>query len=211
MEGGISNKITLSFFGESADDDVKKIFIGVFPANFVNRFISFHNMISESIPKYPFVIMNTDRSDKKGTNWYSFFDLHPKKEIFTFDSFGFGGFKKFVIQDDQKFINKIFYGVEKFDKKDNKVTLVTLRFSIPEYKKLKIFDKLSETTVDLLHLINEYGKKRLRNEFILHLVDDQLQMVEKDTCGMYQIYLCVTLFNLLDKINQREKPEQENN
>ena len=54
-------------------------------------------------------------------------------------------------------------------------------------------------------------KKRLRNEFILHLVDDQLQMVEKDTCGMYQIYLCVTLFNLLDKINQREKPEQENN
>ena len=88
---------------------------------------------------------------------------------------------------------------------------MTLRFSIPEYKKLKNFDKLSETTVDLLHLINEYGKKRLRNEFILHLVDDQLQMVEKDTCGMYQIYLCVTLFNLLDKINQREKPEQENN
>ena len=88
---------------------------------------------------------------------------------------------------------------------------MTLRFSIPEHKKLKIFDKLSETTVDLLHLINEYGKKRLRNEFILHLVDDQLQMVEKDTCGMYQIYLCVTLFNLLDKINQREKPEQENN
>ena len=86
MEGGISNKITLSFFAESADDDVKKIFIGVFPANFVNRFISFHNMISESIPKYPFVIMNTDRSDKKGTNWYSFFDVHPKKEIFTFDS-----------------------------------------------------------------------------------------------------------------------------
>ena len=86
MEVGISNKITLSFFAESADDDVKKIFIGVFPANFVNRFISFHNMISESIPKYPFVIMNTDRSDKKGTNWYSFFDLHPKKEIFTFDS-----------------------------------------------------------------------------------------------------------------------------
>ena len=88
---------------------------------------------------------------------------------------------------------------------------MTLRFSIPEYKKLKISDKLSETTVDLLHVINEYGKKRLRNEFILHLVDDQLQMVEKDTCGMYQIYLCVTLFNLLDKINQREKPEQENN
>ena len=88
-----------------------------------------------------------------------FLNLHPKKEIFLFDHFGFEGFKEFVIQDDQKIINKIFYGVQKFDKKDNQITLVTLKFSIPEYKKLKSFDKLSETTVDLLHLINEYGKK----------------------------------------------------
>ena len=50
-----------------------------------------------------------------------------------FYSFGFEGFKEFVIQDDQKIINKIFYGVEKFDKKDNKITLVTLRFSIPKH------------------------------------------------------------------------------
>ena len=37
-----------------------------------------------------------------------------------FDSFGFKGFKEFVIQNDKKIINKIFYRVEKFDKKDNK-------------------------------------------------------------------------------------------
>lgn len=67
---------------------------------------------------------------------------------------------------------------------------MTLRFSIPEYKKLKIFDKLSKTSVDLLHLINKYGKRhRLRNEVIVHLVDDELEMIEKDTCVMYQIYL----------------------
>ena len=88
-------------------------------------------------------------------HWWSFLDLHPKKEILMFDSFGFEGFKEFVIQDDQKIINKIFYGVENFDKKDNKITLVTLRFSIPEYKKLKNMDKLSKTTVYLLHLINQ--------------------------------------------------------
>ena len=82
----------------------------------------------------------------------------------SFDSFGFEGFRKFVVQDDQKIINKVFYGVEKCDKKDNKITLVTQRFPIPEYKKLKNFGKLSETTVDLLHLINEYGKKHsIRN------------------------------------------------
>ena len=66
---------------------------------------------------------------------------------------------------------------------------MTLRFSIPEYKKLKNFDKLIKTSVDLLHLINKYGKtQRLRNEVIVHLVDDQLQTIEKHTCGMYQIY-----------------------
>ena len=76
-----------------------------------------------------------------------------------FDSFGFEGFKEFVIQDDQTIINKIFYGVEKFDKKDNKITLVTLRFSIVEYRKLNNFYKLSKTTDDLMPMINEYGKK----------------------------------------------------
>ena len=122
-----------------------------------------------------------------------------KKEIFMFESFHFKGFKEFVIQDDQKIINKIFYGVEKLDKKGYKITLVILRFSIPEYKKLKNFNKLSETTVDLLHLINGYGKKhRLRNELIVHVVDDQLQMIEESTCGMYQIYFYVNLFNQVD-------------
>ena len=44
---------------------------------------------------------------------------------------------------------------------------------------------LSETTIDLLHLINEYGKKhKLKNNVIVHLVDNQLQMIEKDTCRM---------------------------
>ena len=88
MEGGISNKTIVCFFAESGNDDVIKN-IGVFSANFVNRFISFHGMISESGTKYPFTIINTDQSDKKGTHWWSFLDFHPKKEIFKFDSFVF--------------------------------------------------------------------------------------------------------------------------
>ena len=124
-----------------------------------------------------------------------------------FDSFGFEGFKEFVIQDDQTIINKIFYGVEKFDKKDNKITLVTLRFSIVEYRKLDNFYKLSKTTDDLTHMINEYGKKHnLRSEVLIHLVNDQLQMIEKDTCEIYQIYFYVNLFNSLENSSMlREK------
>ena len=76
---------------------------------------------------------------------------------------------------------------------------MALIFSIPEYIKLKNFDKLSETAVDLLHLISEYGRKhRVRNEVIVHLVDDQLQMIKKDTHGVYQIYFYINLFNPLD-------------
>ena len=76
---------------------------------------------------------------------------------------------------------------------------MALIFSIPEYIKLKNFDKLSETAVNLLHLISEYGRKhRVRNEVIVHLVDDQLQMIKKDTHGVYQIYFYINLFNPLD-------------
>ena len=64
-----------------------------------------------------FIIMNTDHSYKKGTHWWSFLDLHPKKEIFLFDSFGFEGFKEFLLRDDRKTLNKILYGIKKFEKK----------------------------------------------------------------------------------------------
>ena len=83
----------------------------VFSFQLCKSFISFHDMICKSGTKYPFVIMNTDGTNKKGTHRWSFLNLYPKKEIFMFDSFGFKVFKEFVIEDDQKIINKIFYGV----------------------------------------------------------------------------------------------------
>ena len=41
-------------------------------------------------------------------------------------------------------------------------------------------------------------KNKLRNQVIFHLIDDQLQMIEKEICGIYQIYFNVNLFNPLD-------------
>ena len=79
---GISNKTSVKFFTEKTSDDVKKNFIGVFPSNFVTRFIIFHSMLIDFDSQYPFVIMNTDQSDKKGTHWWSFLDLYPKKRSF---------------------------------------------------------------------------------------------------------------------------------
>ena len=74
-------------------------------------------MMIEAKSNYPFIIMNTDRSDKKGTHWWSFLELHTKKEIFLFDSFSFEGFKEFILDDDRNILNKILCGIEKFDLK----------------------------------------------------------------------------------------------
>ena len=158
-------------------------------------------MLIDSGAQYPFVIMNTVQVIK---------NLHPKKEIFLFDSFDFDGFKEFALQNDQKVLNKILYVIKNFNKKDNKITLINVRFSMKEYEKIKNMNRLSETTIDLLHLMNEYEKKhRHKNEVIVHLVDNQLQMIERDTCRRYQIYFYVNFFNQLENsgIINEEKSE----
>ena len=122
-------------------------------------------------------------------------DLHPRKEIFLFDSFGFTGFQKFVIDNDIKILNKILFGIEKFEKKDKKITLISLKFSMLEYEKIKTGHRLRETTQDLLHLMYKYGKLHNINDIVnVHAVDDQLQEIYSDTCGIFQLYF---YYNLL--------------
>ena len=41
-------------------------------------------------------------------------------------------------------------------------------------------------------------KYKLKNELTVNLVDDQLQVINRNTCGMYQIYFYVNLFNPLE-------------
>ena len=193
---GISNEAIEDFFEKVNDEDLKNNFIGVFPSNFINKFISYHSIIkNRSKVKYPFIIMNTDRSDRAGTHWWSFLDLHPKKEIFLFDSFGFEGLKKFIIDNDKKLLNKVLFNLNNFKKTDRKITLISLKFSMREYE--KISDKqLKTTTQDLLHLMYEFGKlHNIQDEITVFSLDDQLQKIETDTCGIFQIYFYYNLFN----------------
>ena len=149
--------------------------------------------------RYPFMIMNTDRSDKNGTHWWSFLNLHEKKEIFLFDSFGFEGFKEFIIDNDRNILNKILFGIEKLKKKDKKVTLITLKFSVIEYEKIRNGHRLTPLVQDLLHLMNEFGKlHKIKDIIKVHLIDDQLQKIETDTCGMFQLYFYFNLFMSLE-------------
>ena len=61
---------------------LKKKIGGIFPSHFITKFITFHRMMNEKSTRYSFVIMNTDRSDKKGMHWLNFLGLHAKKKYF---------------------------------------------------------------------------------------------------------------------------------
>ena len=192
---GISNDAVIDFIENQEDEDLKENFVGVFPSNYIIKFISFHEMAKKKTKKYPFIIMNTDRSDKSGTHWWSCLDLHQKKEIFLFDSFGFTGFQKFVIDNDIRILNKILFGIQKFKKKDQKITIISLKFSMKEYEKIKTGHRLRPTTQDLLHLIYEYGRLHNIKDFVtIYSVDNQLQRIETDACGIFQLYFYYNLF-----------------
>ena len=64
MSKGISNIQIEKAFRDLDDEDVNDNFVGVFPANYINRFIDYKTMILEKKGKYPFIIAKTDRSDK---------------------------------------------------------------------------------------------------------------------------------------------------
>ena len=115
-----------------------------------------------------------------------------------FDSYGFTGFKSFIIDDDKNIISRILYGINKFNKKDDIVTLISLNFSVDAYQNLNRSEltKLSTAAEDLFHLINEFEKSHnIKNEIVLYPVDDQLQESTPDTCGIFQLNFCKNLFD----------------
>ena len=50
--------------------------------------------------------------------------LNLKLTFFFFDSFGIGGLKNFIVQDDRKDIEKILFGTTQMTSTDNKITLL---------------------------------------------------------------------------------------
>ena len=92
------------------------------------------------------------------------------------------------------------FNLNKFRKNDRKITLISLTFSMREYEKIKDLKELRTTTQDLLHLMYEFGKlHNIENEVTVFSLDDQLQKIETDTCGIFQLYFYYNLFNPLNE------------
>ena len=106
--GCISNFQIEKAFQKISDPDLSSNFVGVFPSNYMNKFINHAAMINDS-EKFSLIIANTDNSSKSGTHWWSILEVEPRTVFFFFDSFGIEGLKHFIIQDDKKIVDKILF------------------------------------------------------------------------------------------------------
>ena len=125
----------------------------------MNRFIDYETMASDKKGKYPFIIANTDSSDKSSTHWWSIMDIESRADLFIIDSFSEDGLKSLIIQDDKKEIEKILFGTEQLTKTDNKITLVNIKFSLNTCKNLtkNELDNLSDTARDFFYIVKSFG------------------------------------------------------
>ena len=165
MLRGISNFEIENVFKEINNGDINKNFLGVFPSD-KNKSIMFENMMPGKT--HLFIISYTDRSNEGGTHWWSILNISPKSKLILFDSFGISGMRHFIVTDDRKIVGKVLKGLELADERDNKLTLVKLKFSMASYQKLtkNEIKKLSETVQDLLYLIYCFGKNKSITNFV---------------------------------------------
>ena len=101
---GLSNFDIEEIFNKTNNSDLLQNFVGVFPSDKMNKFLDFKKMMKGK--KYPFLIANTDRSDKQGTHWWSILDIDGKKDFLLFDSFGIKSLKKFLLKTMKKLLLK---------------------------------------------------------------------------------------------------------
>ena len=111
--------------------------MGVHSSNSITRFINYFRIIKEKDRQYHFAIFNTGSANKPRAHWWSLLNIYPKTELLLFDSEGFEGLKFFIKDDDITIINKLLFNLNKFNKKDKSVKLVSLKFSVDAYHKLK--------------------------------------------------------------------------
>ena len=189
---GISN-VNINKIINEIDGDLKQNFVGVFPSDQTFRFFKYKHLIKEKKAPYPFMVMNTDRKNEEGEHWWSLLEISEKKQIFLFDSFGFVGLKDFIIADDRQILDQFFYGLEKINKNDKKINLIYVRFEISLFKKANK-NALTSTAKDFFHSLNEFGKIHNTDYVDIYMVDDQLQNIKTDTCGLFQLYFYINLF-----------------
>ena len=195
--GGISNFQIEDAFKKIGDEDLLENFVGVFPSNYMNKFIN-HAAMTSGKGKYPFIVANTDASNKPGVHWWSILDIEPRNDIFFFDSFSLDSLKQFIIQDDKPIVDKILLGIEQMNRTDQKIALCKIKFNLSVCKELskEEVDSLSNTARNFFYFVQAFGiKLKLRSFVSIWMIEDRIQDLDSATCGIFQIYFYENLFN----------------
>ena len=195
--------LELEHFFISNGSTMESQFVGVFPADEKEKnFLKFSENMKQKKANYPFMIANTDPAAKSGTHWWSFLDTEQKDALFLFDSLGSYGILNFIVQNDLEVFNKLIPGqFNQIFKKDNKITLLRWSFKLDKYEKLKDRDinKLSDTAKHFFRLLYEFGKQKgVKNTVKVVTVDDNMQNLDTDYCGPFQMYFYLNLFEPLE-------------
>ena len=148
MNKGISSFQINDFFRDEENEDLQKNYMGIYSIDSITKYINFYERIKRKNSKYRFAIFNTDKENEPGVHWWSFMDIHPKNNLFLFDSFGIEGFKLFIVDNDQDIINELLYNYQKFESKSSqKLKLCTMKFCVETWQKMsqKTKDQLTDT------------------------------------------------------------------
>ena len=180
---GLSNFDIEEIFNKTNNSDLLQNFVGVFPSDKMNKFLDFKKMMKGK--NYPLLIAHTDRSDKKGTHWWSILDIDGKKYFLLFDSFGIKGLQNFIVEDNEKIVAKVLKGVKNLKEDKEQINLVNVNFVKNSYLKPSESEKsaLSETCTDFLHFLESFADYENQSLIHLWLLEDPIQDTTTNTCG----------------------------
>ena len=178
MDKRLKNFQIDEFFKNEENEDLKKYYMGTYSIDSITRYINFYEIIKRRNAKYPFAIFNTDKENEPGVHWWSFMDIHPKNNLFLFDSFGAEGFKLFITDNDQKIINKLLYNFKKCESKSSqKLKLCTMKFCVETWQKMsqKTKDQLTDTAQNFFHLLEQFVKLKKTHCMNVLILENSIQ------------------------------------
>ena len=177
---------------------LKKNYMGTYSIDSITKYVNFYEKIKRRNGKYPFAISNTDKENELGGSWWSFIDIHPKNNLFLFDSFGIVEFKLFIVVNDQDIINELLYNFKKCkNKSTQKLKLCTLKFCFETWQKMshKTKDQLTDTAQNLFHLLEQFVKLKKTYCMNILILENQIQDLVSPNCGQFQLYFHKNLFD----------------
>ena len=172
--------------------------MGTYSIDSITRYINFYEIIKKRDAKYPFAIFYTDKENEPGIDWRNFMDIHPKNNLFLFDSFGVEGFKIFIVNNDQKIINELLYNFKKYESKSNQnLKLCTMKLCAETWQKMskKTKGQLTDTAQNFFHLLEQFAKLKETHCINVLILENSIQDLISRNCGEFQLCFYKNLFD----------------